>query len=103
MPGSVLMHHGARADLISVNPLIDRGGAIDLIVPPKPMSKNVVGQVCSGILVEVEKADINELVKKYSRAFKRPLHRMLVHIIKRGLWGEHNIRKAFVCLLWKSP
>jgi trimethylamine-N-oxide reductase (cytochrome c) len=74
MPGTVQIHHGARADLISLNPLIDRGGAIDLIVPPNPMSKNVVGQVCSGILVEVEKTDINELMKTYPEAFKRRLH-----------------------------
>jgi trimethylamine-N-oxide reductase (cytochrome c) len=74
MPGNVLVHHGARADLISINPLIDRGGAIDLIVPSKPMSRNTVGQVCSGILVEVEKVDISELVKKYPEAFKRALH-----------------------------
>jgi len=73
-PGSVLMHHGARVDLISINPLIDRGGAIDLIVPPKTTSKNTVGMVCSGILVEVEKADISELMEKYPEAFKRRLH-----------------------------
>lgn len=74
MPGSVQVHHGARADLISVDPLLDRGGAIDLIVPHKPISKNTVGQVCSGILVEVEKADMQELMDKYPEAFKRKLH-----------------------------
>ncbi|MEM3601355.1 MAG: molybdopterin-dependent oxidoreductase [Candidatus Bathyarchaeia archaeon] len=74
MAGTVQVHHGARADLISINPLIDRGGAIDLIVPDKPMSKNNVGQVCSGILVEIEKTDITELMKTYPEAFKRKLH-----------------------------
>lgn len=75
IPGSILVHHGSRADLISVDPIIDRGGAIDLIVPPKPMSRNAVGQVCSGILVEVEKADVSELMEKYPESFKRALHR----------------------------
>jgi len=74
MPGTVHVHHGSRADLISLDPLIDRGGAIDLIVPHKPMSRNTVGQVCSGILVEVEKANIDELMKKYPQAFTRPAH-----------------------------
>jgi len=74
LPGSVLVHHGARADLISIDPLIDRGGAINLIVPSKPTSKNTVGMVCSGILVEVEKADIEELMNKYPAAFKKRLH-----------------------------
>jgi len=74
MPGCVLVHHGSRADLISLDPLIDRGGAIDLIVPHKPISKNTVGQVCSGVLVEVEKVDIFELMKQYPEAFKRKLH-----------------------------
>jgi hypothetical protein len=38
------------------------------------MSRNTVGQVCSGILVEVEKANIDELMKKYPQAFTRPAH-----------------------------
>ncbi|RLF21092.1 MAG: hypothetical protein DRJ68_04325, partial [Thermoprotei archaeon] len=59
---------------ISTDPLIDRGGAIDLIVPEKPISKNTVGQVCSGVLVEVEKVDVFELMKQYPEAFKRMLH-----------------------------
>jgi trimethylamine-N-oxide reductase (cytochrome c) len=74
LPGSVLVHHGARADLISIDPLIDRGGAINLIVPSKPTSRNTVGMVCSGILVEVEKADLQELMDKYPEAFKKRLH-----------------------------
>ncbi|MEM1587280.1 MAG: molybdopterin-dependent oxidoreductase [Candidatus Bathyarchaeia archaeon] len=75
MPGCVSIHHGSRADLISINPPIDRGGAIDMLMPPKPMSKNTVGQVCNGILVEVEKVDIFDLIKKYPDAFKRKLHK----------------------------
>ena len=74
MPGVVYMDHGARADLISIDPLIDRGGAINLIAPSKPTSKNTVGMVCSGYLVEVEKADLQELMNKYPEAFKRRIH-----------------------------
>lgn len=74
MFGSVLVHHGARADLISIDPLIDRGGAIDLLAPPKPISKNNVGMTVSGILVGVEKVDISELMSKYPEAFRRKLH-----------------------------
>jgi len=74
IPGSVLVHHGSRVDLITINPLMDRGGAINLIVPSKTTSKNTVGMVCSGILVEVEKIDILKLMKEYPEAFKRKLH-----------------------------
>jgi trimethylamine-N-oxide reductase (cytochrome c) len=73
-PGSVQIHHGARADLISLDPLIDRGGAIDLLVPSKPASRNTVGQVASGILVEVERVDIYGLMDAFPEAFRRRLH-----------------------------
>ncbi|MEM2320419.1 MAG: molybdopterin-dependent oxidoreductase [Candidatus Bathyarchaeia archaeon] len=75
MLGCVLVHHGSRADLISIDPPIDRGGAIDILMPPKPMSKNTVGQVCNGILVEVEKVDLSDIMKRYPEAFKRKLHK----------------------------
>jgi len=75
MPGCIQIHHGSRADIILLDPLIDRGGAVDVLMPPKPISKNAVGQVCSGILVEVEKVDIFELMEKYPDAFRRKLHK----------------------------
>lgn len=72
MPGVVSMDHGARVDLISIEDRIDRGGAINLICPSKTTSKNVPGMVVSGFLVEVEKADLEELKRKYPEAFNRP-------------------------------
>ncbi|MEM2569839.1 MAG: molybdopterin-dependent oxidoreductase [Candidatus Bathyarchaeia archaeon] len=72
MPGVVSMDHGARVDLISIEDRIDRGGAINLICPSKPTSKNVVGMVVSAFLVEVEKVDLDEVKQKYPEAFERP-------------------------------
>jgi len=63
-----------RADLISIEDKLDRGGAIDLIAPIKTTSKNAHGMVVSGYLVNVEKVDLNELMKKYPEAFKKPYH-----------------------------
>jgi trimethylamine-N-oxide reductase (cytochrome c) len=71
MPGVVSMDHGARVDLISAEDRIDRGGAINLICPSKTTSKNVSGMVVSAFLVEVEKANIEELKQKYPEAFKK--------------------------------
>jgi len=73
MPGSLSMDHGARYDAI-VPGEIDRGGAINTITPRKPISKNVTGMVCSAFLVEVEKADLDDLRKTYPAAFNRPYH-----------------------------
>jgi trimethylamine-N-oxide reductase (cytochrome c) len=71
MPGVVKMDHGASVDLISIEDRIDRGGAINLICPSKTTSKNVPGMVVSGFLVEVEKADLDELLREYPEAFKK--------------------------------
>ncbi|MEM1586642.1 MAG: molybdopterin-dependent oxidoreductase [Candidatus Bathyarchaeia archaeon] len=71
MPGVVSMDHGARVDLISIEDRIDRGGAINLICPSKTTSKSVPGMVVSGFLVEVEKANLEEIKRKYPEAFKR--------------------------------
>jgi anaerobic selenocysteine-containing dehydrogenase len=73
MPGVVYMDHGARYDPV-VPGEIDRGGAINTITPHNPTSKNATGMVVSSFLVEVEKADLDELRKKYPEAFKRPYH-----------------------------
>jgi trimethylamine-N-oxide reductase (cytochrome c) len=51
---------------------IDRGGAINTICPHNVTSKHATGQVASGFLVEVEKVNLEELMKKYPDAFKRP-------------------------------
>jgi len=74
MPGVVSMDHGSRADIISIEDKLDRGGAIDLIAPIKTTSKYAHGMVVSGYLVNVEKVDLNELMRKYPEAFKKPYH-----------------------------
>jgi len=73
MPGAVYMDHGARYDPIVPGEL-DRGGAINTITPHNIISRNATGMVVSGFLVEVERVDIWELMKKYPEAFNRPYH-----------------------------
>ena len=72
MPGAISSDHGSRHDPIAAN--LDRGGVNNLICPRNTTSKNATGMAVSGYLVEAEKADLNELMKKYPEAFKRPLH-----------------------------
>jgi anaerobic selenocysteine-containing dehydrogenase len=71
MPGVVYMDHGARYDPI-VPGEIDRGGAINTLTPHSTTSKNATGMAISSFLVEVKKAGLEELRKKYPEAFKRP-------------------------------
>jgi len=71
MAGAVSMDHGARYDPI-VPGQIDRGGAINTLSPRGTISKNATGMVAEGFLVEVERADMDLLRRKYPEAFKRP-------------------------------
>ena len=71
--GVVYQDHGARYDPIVPGEL-DRGGAINTICPGKPNSKNTLGMATSGFLVEVERTDLGELMKKHPEPFKRPYH-----------------------------
>ncbi len=71
MPGVVYVDHGARYDPVVIGEL-DRGGAINTITPHNCTSKNTVGMAISGFLVEVERADLDELRRKYPEAFNRP-------------------------------
>ncbi len=71
MPGVVYIDHGARYDPIVPGEL-DRGGAINTITPHNKTSINANGMVCSGFLVELEKADIDELRKQYPETFNKP-------------------------------
>ncbi len=73
MPGVVYMDHGARYDPIVPGEL-DRGGAINTITPHNTTSRNATGMVVSSFLVEIEKADLEELRNKYPEAFERPYH-----------------------------
>ncbi len=70
MPGTVSQEHGAKYDPIIAGEL-DRGGAIDTIAPHKTTSRNAVGMVVSGFLVEVEPVNLDELRRQYPDAFKR--------------------------------
>jgi anaerobic selenocysteine-containing dehydrogenase len=70
MPGVVYMDHGARYDPI-VPGEIDRGGAINTITPHNTTSKKATGMVVSSFLVEVEKANLEELRSRYPEAFAR--------------------------------
>ncbi len=71
MPGCVYIDHGARYDPIVPGEL-DRGGAINTITPRKTSSKNATGMVSGGFLVDVERANLEELRRQYKEAFSRP-------------------------------
>ena len=73
MPGVIYIDHGAKWDPIEPG-VIDRGGAINTIVPRHTTSKNAVGHAVSGFLAEVEKTDLEALKRKYPEAFERPFH-----------------------------
>lgn len=75
VPGAVSMDHGARLDLISLDPLIDRGGSVNLLTPRPAkwpeVPTTVAEMVVTGYLVDVKKADMQELKMKYPEAFKK--------------------------------
>jgi len=71
MPGVIYIDHGAKWDPI-VPGVIDRGGAINTIVPGRTTSLNAVGHAVSGFLAEVEKTDLEALRRKYPEAFAKP-------------------------------
>jgi hypothetical protein len=67
--------------------VLDRGGAINTITPRKLTSPNAAGMVTNGFLVEVERADLGELMKKYPEHFKRENHQAAGLIFERVLEG----------------
>ncbi len=67
--GAVSQDHGARHD--PIGPRLDRGGSNNLLSPRGLVSKNCLGVVTSGFLVEVEKVDLEELRAEYPEAFRR--------------------------------
>ena len=79
-PGAVLIEHGSRVDLISIEDRLDRGGAVDLIAPSsaekyKPGEEiRIPEQICSGFHVAIKKVDVNELMKKYPEMQKKHMH-----------------------------
>ncbi|MBA7692631.1 hypothetical protein ES703_101198 [subsurface metagenome] len=87
MPGAVSQDHGAKYDPIVPGEL-DRGGAIDTICPRKPTSRNAVGMAVSGFLVEMERANLDELRRQYPEAFNRPFHPTTGTCIESFVGGE---------------
>ncbi|MBN1188488.1 MAG: molybdopterin-dependent oxidoreductase [Dehalococcoidales bacterium] len=73
IPGTISVDHGAKYDPI-VPGKIDRGGAINTITPRHTTSQNVCGMVISGFLVNIERADLDELRKQYPKPFSRHFH-----------------------------
>jgi molybdopterin guanine dinucleotide-containing S/N-oxide reductase-like protein len=84
MPGVVYCDHGARYDPIVPGEL-DRGGAINTISPRNITSKNATGMATSGYLVEVERANLDELRKQYPEAFNQPYDQTSGLIFERVL------------------
>ncbi len=75
MPGVVYVDHGARYDPIVVGK-IDRGGAINTLTPHNRTSRKASGgMVTNGFLVQVERANLEELKRQYPEAFSRPIDR----------------------------
>jgi len=70
MPGVIYQDHGTRLDPI-VPGESDRSGANNLICPTMVTSKNCVGEVTSGYLVNIEKADLDALKRQYPDVFSR--------------------------------
>ena len=70
MPGVIYQDHGARLDPINPGESC-RSGANNLICPTNTTSKNCAGEVTSGFLVNVEKADLGALKEQYPEAFNR--------------------------------
>jgi trimethylamine-N-oxide reductase (cytochrome c) len=74
MPGVLSIDHGARADFITPDFSLDRGGAINVISPEGLTSKHAGGQATSGYLAEVERvtmAQMGEWMTAYPEAFAR--------------------------------
>jgi anaerobic selenocysteine-containing dehydrogenase len=71
MPGVIYVDHGARWDPIVVGEL-DRGGAINTLTPRMRTSKNAAGMVSGGFLLDVERVNLDELMKQFPEAFARP-------------------------------
>jgi trimethylamine-N-oxide reductase (cytochrome c) len=89
MPGVVYVDHGARYDPI-VPGVLDRGGAINTLTPHNTTSKNAIGMVTSGFLVEVKRADLDELRRRYPEAFHRPVDRAAGLKLERVLAKERE-------------
>jgi trimethylamine-N-oxide reductase (cytochrome c) len=86
MTGVVYIDHGSRYDPIVPGEL-DRGGAINTITPHNTTSKNATGMAVSAFLVQVERANLDELRKQYPEAMARPHHPASGQSLERILAG----------------
>jgi len=86
MPGVISTDHGSKYDPIVPGEL-DRGGAINTIVPHKLTSKNSAGMATCGFLAEVERVNLDELRSKYPEAFSRPFHPFAGTGVESFLYG----------------
>jgi len=86
MPGVLNQYHGARLDPI-VSGELDRGGTNNTLSPHNITSKNATGMVTTGFLVEVERVNLDELMRQYPEAFKRPFHHSAGPSIRSFLYG----------------
>lgn len=72
-PGVISVDHGARHDPVKTGE-IERGGAINTITPSPITSKNCVGNVVQGYLVEIERLsgkEMDQWRKDFPEAFER--------------------------------
>jgi hypothetical protein len=70
IPGAVSQDHGARHDPLADG--LDRGGSNNLLSPCGLVSRNCLGVVASGFLVDIAKADLLDLKARYPQAFNQP-------------------------------
>ena len=86
MPGVISTDHGSKYDPIVPGEL-DRGGAINTIVPHKVTSKNSYGMATCGFLAEIERVNLDDLRRKYPEAFSRPFHAAAGPSVASFLYG----------------
>ncbi|MEM2465318.1 MAG: molybdopterin-dependent oxidoreductase [Candidatus Bathyarchaeia archaeon] len=92
-PGVISVDHGARVNLVSIEDRIDRGGVINLLMPPPSIKYKrgeeirVPEQICSGILVDVKRVDILELMSKYPEAFQKKMHPIIGPVMEAYVVG----------------
>jgi anaerobic selenocysteine-containing dehydrogenase len=66
LPGVVRIAYGSWWDMLEMKPgTIDRGGNSNFLTSSRAMSVHHIGLASNSCLVEIEKADLDELSKKY--------------------------------------
>lgn len=91
--GVVWIDHGSRIDLVSLEEKIDRGGSTNLICP-SPVEKYKPGEVVNipemsvtGYLVNIEKIDVSELMKKYPELAAKKYSPVIGPTRETYIWG----------------